>query len=113
MDESAHVRLLAEVEQQSELDICAPQVVEQLPSELSLRDAASFDFYDQPILNQKIHAIRAYYYAVVVHGNRNLSLDTQSSLSTLVLESTNVHVLEKTKAELVIDGEERGNHYSR
>lgn len=74
-----------------------------------LAGVACLDLNNQASLNQQIGSICTSDVAVIMHGDGKLSGDGQSAFAVLVIQGTDVDVLEKASAQGVVNAVEPTN----
>jgi hypothetical protein len=79
-DGTLHNRLRPKTEQETKLEIRGAQIVDQL-LQIVCAECACLDLEYESMLDQQIDSIGSDNDPVVVHGDRNLTLDMQSTLA--------------------------------
>ena len=104
-----HRCLGTEVQEETNLHVGGPKVIEELFAVRVDESDGSFHLHDHPSFDQQISTEVAHLNTVVPDIDGGLDLDSQAELGELVCERTSIDRFEKAETKLSVNGKERAD----
>ena len=107
------LRLWPEVEDQRNLEIRRPEVVECLAFRRRMKCVSRLDFDHNPLVHDHVDSLRRERVTLVEDGNGNFPTDKSTSFHQLAFERQRIHVLEKAEPKGEVNVKERADDVAR
>jgi hypothetical protein len=108
-----HRRFGTEVQEETNLHIGGPKVIEKLFAVRFDESDGGFYLHDHPSFDEQVSTEVAHLNTVVPDVDWDLDLDSEPDLAQLVREGTSIDGFEKAKSKLVVHPKERPNDRAR